>query len=86
MFRTVSLSYDFPAFITKRINAGRGSLTVAAENMAFVWRAQPASYGAKWVDPEILPNRATDTSGNLGYTQESWPQLARIRSTFRFTF
>jgi len=34
----------------------------------------------------LLPNRATDVNGNFGYTQESWPQLARFRTTVRFTF
>ena len=68
------------------MGASRGSLSVAAENLAFLWRAQPASYGAPWVDPELLPNRATDITGNFGYTQESWPQLARFHVTARFTF
>lgn len=84
--RTVSATYDFPTSVARWLGAGRGSITVAAENMAFLWRAQKDTYGAKWIDPELLPNRATDVNGNFGYTQESWPQLARIRTTVRFTF
>jgi hypothetical protein len=84
--RTVSLTYDLPLAMAQSMGASRGSLTVAAENLAFLWRAQPASYGAPWVDPELLPNRATDITGNFGYTQESWPQLARFHVTARFTF
>jgi TonB-linked SusC/RagA family outer membrane protein len=84
--RTVSVTYDFPTRIARFVGAARGAVTVAAENMAFIWRAQKDSYGAEWIDPELLPNRATDVNGNVGYTQESWPQLARIRTTFRFTF
>ena len=72
--------------MAKFVSATRGSLTVAAENVAFLWRAQPDAYGAKWVDPELLPNRSTDVTGNFGYTQESWPQLARVRATVRLTY
>lgn len=84
--RTVSASYDFPTTLTNWLGASRGSVTLSAENMMFLWRAQKTSFGAEWIDPELLPNRASDTNGNFGYTQESWPQLARIRTTFRFTF
>jgi hypothetical protein len=86
--RTVSLSYDLPNALL--MGATRGSITVAGENLAFVWRAQEDSYGAKWIDPELLPNRRGDiesnVTGNYTYTQESWPQLARLRTTVRFTF
>jgi hypothetical protein len=84
--RTVSLTYDLPTRFAKFVSATRGSVTAAAENLAFLWRAQPTAYGAKWVDPELLPNRSTDVTGNFGYTQESWPQLARFRTTLRLTF
>jgi TonB-linked SusC/RagA family outer membrane protein len=84
--RTVSLTSELPNRLAHSVSATRGSITVAAENLAFLWRAQKASYGAKWIDPELLPNRATDVTGNFGYTQESWPQLARFRTTLRFTF
>jgi hypothetical protein len=84
--RTVSLTYDLPNGVTKVLSATRGSITVAGENMMFLWRAQKDSYGQEWIDPELLPNRSTDITGNFGYTQESWPQLARFRTTVRFTF
>jgi hypothetical protein len=84
--RTVSLTYDLPDGVTKRMSAAHGSVTVAADNMLFLWRAQWTSYGARWIDPELLPNRTTDVTGNFGYTQESWPQLARVLTTLRFTF
>jgi TonB-linked SusC/RagA family outer membrane protein len=84
--RTVSLTYDLPAMLL--MGASRGSVTVAGENLAFLWRAQEASYGAEWIDPELLPNRSGDfnVTGLYTYTQESWPQLARLRTTVRFTF
>ena len=40
----------------------------------------------QWIDPEIRPNRPFDTTGNYGYTQESFPQAARIRASIRLTF
>jgi TonB-dependent SusC/RagA subfamily outer membrane receptor len=88
--RTVSASYDFPDKFARWLGASRGSLTVAAENMATLWRAQKYSYGVPWIDPEIVPNRAPGSFGgaaaNDAYTQESWPQAARIRTTIRLTF
>jgi TonB-linked SusC/RagA family outer membrane protein len=84
--RTVSLTYDLPSRLASAVSATRGSVTVAAENMMFLWRAQETAYGAKWIDPELIPNFRGDASGNGGFTQESWPQLARLRTTLRFTF
>ena len=77
---------DLPTRLANSMNASRASISVAAENLAFLWRAQKDSYGAKWIDPELLPNRVNDVTGNYSYTQESWPQLARFHATFRFTF
>lgn len=86
--RTVSLTYDLPNMLL--MGASRGSVTLAGENLAFLWRAQETAYGAEWIDPELLPNRRGDleanTTGLYTYTQESWPQLARFRTTVRFTF
>ena len=84
--RTVSASYDFPTKIARFFGASRGSFTFSAENMAMLWREQKEAFGVKWIDPEISSNRFNGTSGNGGYTQESWPQLARIRTTVRLTF
>ena len=84
--RTVALSYDFTNRIANMVGASRGSATIGVENLAFLWRAQAASFGAPWIDPELLPNRTTDATGTYTYTQESWPQLARFRTTVRFTY
>jgi hypothetical protein len=88
--RTISATYEFPRSIANWVRASRGSFTLSAENIAILWRAQKDSHGVEWIDPEITPNR---TSGNTGtntgfytYTQESWPQLMRIRGSLRFTF
>jgi TonB-linked SusC/RagA family outer membrane protein len=84
--RTVAATYTLPNRVTRWIGASRGSVTVAGENLATLWREQKESFGVRWIDPEILPNRVTDVTGNFGYTQESWPQLARVRVTARVTF
>ena len=84
--RTVSVTYDLPPMLLRRLGTTRSSITISGENLAFLWRAQPTSFGAKWIDPELLPNRSSDTTGNFTYTQESWPQLARIRATVRLTY
>jgi hypothetical protein len=80
----VSATYDLPPSITRLIGASRGSFTLAGENLMTLWRAQKDVFGVEWIDPEISPNLGG--TGNQGYVQESWPQLARIRTTFRFTF
>jgi hypothetical protein len=62
---------------------------VSAENLVLIWREQRDSYGVPWIDPEIAANQTFGTfnvTGNYGYTQESWPQAARIRTTVRLTF
>ncbi len=84
--RIVSASYDLPGGALRWLGASRGAITVAAENLALLWRAQQDSYGFRWIDPEILPNRSGNVPGLLSYTQESWPQAARIRTTLRLSF
>ncbi|MBM4186383.1 MAG: TonB-dependent receptor [Gemmatimonadetes bacterium] len=84
--RTISATYDLPDKLTRWVGASRGTLTVAGENLATLWREQKQAFGVTWIDPEIVPNRSNDAVGNFGYTQESWPQAARIRTTVRLTF
>ena len=84
--RTVAVSYELPKSLTGWIGASRGSFTMSGENLAILWREQKDAFGVKWIDPEINPNRSFDGTGNFTYTQESWPQMMRIRATFRLTF
>ncbi len=84
--RTVSATYDLPPSVSRWLGASRGAITVAAENMVTLWRAQSEVFGVKFIDSEIMGNRTFDNTGNFGYTQESWPQLARVRTTVRLTF
>ena len=84
--RTVAASYELPRSLTSWIGASRGSFTLSGENLAILWRAQKDAFGVEWIDPEINPNRSFDGTGNYTYTQESWPQLMRIRGTIRLTF
>ncbi len=88
--RTVAVTYDLPSGITNWINASRGSLTLSGENLATLWREQKELHGVDWIDAEITPNRQATTTGTTTgfytYTQESWPQLMRIRATVRLSF
>jgi len=84
--RTISASYELPTGVTRWIGSSRGSVTLAAENIAILWRQQKDAFGVGWIDPEIYPNRSTDVTENFGYTQESWPQGFRLRTTVRLTF
>jgi hypothetical protein len=59
---------------------------MAGENLAILWRAQKDVFGVEWIDPEITPNRVNSGPANYTYTQESWPQLMRFRTTIRLTF
>ena len=83
--RTVSVSYDFPDRFAHLVGAARGSITVAGENLAILWREQKDLFGVSWVDPEVSSNYVGQPA-NYGYIQESLPQAARIRTTVRFTF
>ena len=71
-------------FLTPREKFGDQPRIPRASNIALL----PGEHGSSmyWIDPELLPNRDTDVTGNYTYTQESWPQLARFRTTVRFTF
>jgi hypothetical protein len=84
--RTIAATYELPRGIVGWIGASRGSLTFAGENLATLWREQKSSHGVDWVDAEVTPNRVGDATANGTYTQESWPQLARFRTTIRLTF
>lgn len=84
--RTVAATYDLPRSVLGWIGASRGSITMAGENLAILWRAQKESFGVEWIDPEISPNRVNAGPANYTYTQESWPQLMRFRTTIRLTF
>ena len=84
--RILSATYDLPPSVNRWLGASRGAITVSGENLLTLWRAQSEVFGVKFVDSEIMGNRTFDNTGNFGYTQESWPQLARFRTTIRFTF
>jgi hypothetical protein len=79
-----------PTKVARWVGASRGSITFSGENLATLWREQKDIFGVPWVDPEIVPNRApggfAGQSGYLQYTQESFPQLMRFRTTIRLTF
>jgi hypothetical protein len=84
--RTVSVSYDLPPGILRWVGASRGSITVAGENLATLWRAQSEAFGVSWIDSEISTNAPWAGTRDYGYVQESFPQAMRLRATARFTF
>jgi len=88
--RTISATYEMPTKVARWVGASRGSITFSGENLATLWRAQKDLFGVPWVDPEITPNRTVSgfagASGYNQYTQESFPQLMRFRTTIRLTF
>jgi len=84
--RTIAATWELPRNIAGWIGASRGSLTFAGENLATLWRAQKDVFGVEWIDSEITPNRVNAGPANYTYTQESWPQLMRFRTTIRLTF
>jgi hypothetical protein len=84
--RTIAASYELPASLTRFVGASRGSFTLSAENLAILWRGQKDNFGVEWVDPEINPNRVDNGASFYTYTQESWPQMMRIRGMLRLTF
>src|SRR5262249_37326785 len=72
--RTVSVSYDLPAKLSRWVGAARGSVTIAGENLATLWRAQTEAFGVKWIDSEISVNAPWAGTRDYGYIQESFPQ------------
>ena len=88
--RTVSATYEMPTKVARWVGASRGSITFSGENLATLWQAQKDIFGVPWLDPEITPNRVpggiATAPGYVQYTQESFPQLMRFRTTIRLTF
>src|SRR5262249_9616471 len=83
--RTISATYDLPTQYVRWFGAARGSITLAGENLAILWRELKVLFGGPWVDPEVSSN-FSGQQNNYGYIQESLPQAARIRTTIRLTF
>jgi hypothetical protein len=84
--RTIAASYELPSSLTRFVGASRGAFTLSAENLAILWRGQKDNFGVEWIDPEINPNRVDNGPSFYTYTQESWPQMMRIRGMLRLTF
>ena len=65
-----------------RFRASRASLTLTANNLLTLWRAEAERFGHRQPDPEVRDN----SNEHSPYNQEGWPQLKRFMATLRVTF
>ena len=81
--RDISAMYTLPRFLTDRIGASRATLSLAARNLWFVWRAEAERYGRRIPDPEAgnFSSQATGAGGNVPY----WPS-SQLTATMRVSF
>lgn len=79
--RDVSATYTLPQQFSERFGFSRASITMSAQNLWTIWRAQLTDFGVRHVDTEIR-----NTGDSLAaYYQEGWPQLRRFLTTMRVT-
>jgi len=79
--REVSVAYSFPHSWAARFGAEGTSVTIAARNLAILWREQRAVFGQIPVDPET---RWPDELSS--FARNSMPQSAQLLVTVRVTF
>jgi hypothetical protein len=80
--RDISATYSLPRDVSERFGVGRASITLSAQNLWTIWRAQLSDFGVRHVDTEIRSNSNELTA----YYQEGWPQLRRVLTTIRVSF
>ncbi len=80
--RDVSATYTLPRRLTDHVGMSRVSLTLSAQNIWTIWRAQWSDFGVRQTDVELRSN----TNDQTAYYQEGWPQLRRFLATIRVTF
>ena len=77
--RELSATYTLPS--DRLLGASRASISVAARNLWFLWRAEDNIFGRPVIDPE------TRARGQfVGQTQTQLPPAASVVTTFRITF
>jgi TonB-dependent SusC/RagA subfamily outer membrane receptor len=88
--REVSANYTLPDFITSRMRASRASLSVAARNLGFLYRAQTTIAGVPVHDPEargLAGGGAEGGAGNVNLGSNSnVPPLTSFVVTLRASF
>ncbi|MBI4419396.1 MAG: TonB-dependent receptor, partial [Gemmatimonadetes bacterium] len=82
--REVSLAYALPRAWAGRVGVGQATITAAARNLAFLWRAQKLAGGVKVMDPEV--HRGDIESELSGLTLVPFPQYAQFLVTVRLSF
>ena len=80
--REVSATYTLPMRIARSFGASRASISVAARNLAYLWRAQKEIFGEPIPDPEIR----TPGSELSGYVQTVLPPFTQLLTTIRLAF
>lgn len=79
--REVSATYSLSPAWAARYGFSRAAITVAARNLATLWRAQSETFGVPVVDPEV--GYPEDLSGRAS---TALPQFAQIVMALRLTF
>jgi len=84
--RTLSASYTLPRRWARAVGGSTAVVTVAAENMATLWRAQEGTFGTRDIEPERGAQIGSASNSFTIIHQEGWPQLRRFIGTVRVTF
>jgi len=79
--REVGARYTLPESLVARAGADRASLSIAARNLWYLWRAQDELGGARVPSPEI-----GNPEGEGAFSLFQWPPLSTIEATLRVTF
>ena len=80
--REVSLTYTAPRDLASHIGASRATVSLAARNLALLWRAQDDIFGHPIPDPEVR----TPSANLSGYVQTVLPPFSTFEMTVRLTF
>ena len=80
--REVSMLYNLPQSLVAKTGASRASVSLAARNVGFIWRAQPIVDLTKVYDPEMLaPGDAVSIANATRI-----PPTSQVVATMRFSF
>jgi len=81
--REVGANYDLPSSLAGRVGADRVTLSVAARNVAILWRAQKDIWGTKIFDSETRVPGGSE----LGFTHQTViPPTSQIVFTVRMNY
>jgi TonB-linked SusC/RagA family outer membrane protein len=86
--RRVSVSFELPPSLTQRLMSNRVSMTISANDLWLLWRAQSEVFGQPILEPEarFTTHEKTDPGGLHAGTQDVAPAMKRLMATLRVTF